>query len=306
MELYKKYRPQSLDDVVGNAETRETLAEMLSKGRMPHALLLTGSNGCGKTTVARIVAKGLGAHALDIREINSSSFRGIDTIREIEEIMKLAPVGGRCRVWIMDEVHKLSNDAQNAALKMLEDTPRRVFFILCTTDRDKLIKGILNRCSEFEMAKLTRDELRMLCERVALDEESLRAVDSDVLDELVDLADGSPRGALVLLDKLRNTPAKMHMKVLRKTAEEFNVAIDLCRALINGRPWVDVSKILKSMKDDVEKVRWSVLGYARSVLLSTKNNHRAYLIIDIFKSPFYESKDAGLAAACFEVVFSKD
>ena len=138
-ELYKKHRPKTLARVVGNKSTVEALRSMLEARTLPHTLLFHGPSGTGKTTLARIVKNELGCLPTDFHEHNSSDFRGIDFIRELRSKVNLA-AAGPCRVWIIDECHQLTRDAQNAALKILEDTPSHVYFFLCTTDPQKLIK----------------------------------------------------------------------------------------------------------------------------------------------------------------------
>ena len=158
-ELYKRFRPKSLDAVVGNGGTVAALQKFLKKGNLPHTILFKGPSGCGKTTLARILAKELGCGVLDLREYNSADFRGIDTIRDISRIMTNAPAAGNCRVFILDEAHQLSKDAQNAALKILEDTPKHVYFFICTTDPQKLIATIRSRCTEMPVDLLKLDEM---------------------------------------------------------------------------------------------------------------------------------------------------
>ncbi len=298
-ELYKKHRPRTLDRVIGNDETVAALRNMLARKSLPHTILFHGPSGCGKTTLARILAKELDCHSMDFKEINSSSFRGIDTIRDIASIMNLAPVG-TCRIWLMDEVHKLSNDAQNAALKMLEDTPEHVYFFLCTTDPQKLIKPILTRCCEMPVRSLTYKELETLTKRVARREKI--ELDGSTIDELVASAQGSARTLLVLLDKIGHLDPSDRKQAIAARLEEENEAIELCRALIKRESWSKVAGLLKNLKGDSESTRWAVLGYARAVLLGGKPNPQAFFVIQAFSNPFYDNKDAGLAAACYEAI----
>jgi DNA polymerase III gamma/tau subunit len=286
--------------MIGNNETVAALKNMLERKTLPHTILFHGPSGCGKTTLARILRDELKCHEMDFREMNCSDFRGIDSIREIIRAMTLAPVGGKCRIWLLDEVHKMTSDGQNAALKMLEDTPSHVYFFLCTTEPQKILKTILTRCCEMPVRLLDNDELEHLLKRTAKRERI--KLSNKVLDHIVEGSQGSARTALVVLDKISNLDEDERIKAIEDKLEEENEAIELCRALIKKKSWPTVAKILKNLKGEPESVRWSVLGYARSVLLSHKSAE-AYDIICAFEEPFYNSKGAGLARACFESIF---
>jgi len=305
MEIYKKYRPKTLERMVGNTETVETLKKMMLVNTLPHCILFSGPSGVGKTTAARILCMELDCNEMDLSELNCSSFRGIDTIRDIQRVMNLAPVGGKTRIWILDEFHQMTKDGQNAALKMLEDTPSHVYFFICTTDPQKLLPTVLTRCSHMPLRLLNDNEMCLLLNRV-MKKEEITLSDESVSD-LISLSAGSPRRALVLLDKIRNLPADKQQAAMESQDEEEKQAIDLCRALIKQEPWEKVAGILKKIKTEPEQVRWSVLGYARSVLLgsSGKGGHRAraYAIICAFEENLFNSKEAGLARACYEAIY---
>jgi DNA polymerase-3 subunit gamma/tau len=163
MTLYIKHRPTDLIGVKGNEDVVEALKNMLlNKESCPHSFLLSGPTGCGKTTLARIIAAELGCFGSDYKEIDSADFRGIDTIREIGKQCMYKPLESSCRVFVIDECHKMTNDAQNAFLKRLEDTPKHVYFILCTTDPSKLIPTIRGRCSQFQVKPLSEKVLLRL------------------------------------------------------------------------------------------------------------------------------------------------
>lgn len=302
-ELYKTYRPRTLKGIVGQDGAVASLQRFIEKQNIPHCILLTGPSGCGKTTIGRILKTHLDCGDADYLEINSADFKGIDTIREIRRSVNLAPISGSTRIWLIDECHKLTNDAQNALLKMLEDTPRHVYFLLATTDPQKLLKTIHTRGSEVKLKALGVPELKRVLQRV-IDKEKLTITES-VLDEIADAADGSARKALVILEQVAGlTDEAEQLQAVQATALNKDAAISLARALINPRAqWSEVAPILKELKDEPEGIRYLVLGYCRSVLLGGgKLAPRAYMIIDIFSSNFYDSKHAGLAAACWEVV----
>ena len=139
MALPIKYRPTVLKDFYGNQVLKSALGAILKRDLedIPHAMLFIGSSGCGKTTLARIVASKLDCVDAEFYELNSADVRGVDTIREVSKNMKYSPMSGSVRIWLFDEVHKMTNDAQNAMLKMLEDPPDHVYFMLATTDPQK-------------------------------------------------------------------------------------------------------------------------------------------------------------------------
>lgn len=300
-ELYKKYRPRDLRGVIGAENTVAALENMLSRGTLPHTLLFQGPSGCGKTTLARILKNRLECHDLDWKEMNCSDVRGVDSVRDIARLMHLSPTGGPCRIWLLDEVHQWTKDSQHAALKMLEDTPGHVYFLLCTTDPQKLLPTILTRCCEMPVRDLTYEELTLLVNRICRREKV--ELDEETLEEIVSSAQGSARTALVLLDKVLNLEEGERIAAVQQHLAEQNEAIDLCRALLNKKPdWRHITKILKDLKGEPESIRWAVLGYARSVLLSHKST-QAYTVIRAFEDNFYDSKAAGLARASFEAVF---
>ncbi len=304
MSLYKKYRPRTLDKVAGQVRAVATLQKFLDRGDLPHSILFTGPSGCGKTTLARILKKALDCGNADFQEINSSDHRGVEVVRDIRRYMNLSPIAGACRIWILDEAHKLTNDAQNAFLKMLEDTPDHVYFFLLTTDASKLIKAIHTRCSEIRLVPLTEAELEgLLCAVAGL--ENLKVSDK-VIGEIVEVSEGSARKALVILEQVGGFEGDAaQLQAVQASSVNKDQAIALARVLINPQAaWAPVATILKDLKDeDPEGIRYLVLAYARSVMLGGGNlAPRAFMIIDYFSENFYDSKQAGLAAACWAVV----
>ncbi|HUW44466.1 MAG TPA: AAA family ATPase, partial [Dehalococcoidia bacterium] len=257
-------------------------------------------SGCGKTTLARILKTELNCHDMDFKEMNCADFRGIDTIREISRLMHLAPTGGSVRIWLLDEVHQLSKDGQHAALKILEDTPSHVYFFLCTTDPQKLLKTIQTRCCNMPVRLLTHTEVGSLVQRVCKREKV--PISEDVLEEIVSSAQGSARTALVCLDKVLNLSEGERVEAIQQTLADENEAIELCRALIKKDTWPKVAGILKNLKGEPESIRYAVLGYARAVLLKN-TDHQAYKVICAFENNFYDSKAAGLIRASFEAIF---
>ena len=301
MALHLTHRPNTLEDFIGNASMIGALESVLSReGEIPHAFLFTGPSGCGKTTLARIVATRLGCSEYDFKELNAADFRGIDTIREVRKQVSLRPLGGKCRVWILDECHSLSGDAQNALLKLLEDTPKHVYFMLCTTNPQKLIKTIISRCMEFQVGTLPENRIVRMLEGVV--EKEGKTIPKQVLEHIAVICQGHPRRALVALDKVIDLPEEKMMRAVEQSQEEESQVIDLCRALMERKKWVEIAKILKGLKDqEPEQVRRAVLGYCNSVLLN-KESPQAYLVMERFMRPLYDTGFPGLTLACYEAL----
>ncbi len=297
MPLYLDYRPLVFDEIAGNEGTVSALKAMLKRDDRPHAFLFTGSSGTGKTTLARIVANELGAKDHDLIEMDSASCRGIDDIRQIQKQTRLQPLTSPCRVWILDEIHRATGDAQAALLKALEDTPSHVYFMLCTTDPQKLLPTIVNRCSQFKLEPLNDSEMTSLLIEIG-DAEELE-ISEEVLDRIVDTSGGSSRKALVTMDKLIGLDPGQMLQAVGGIMETDKQIIDLCRALIKKESWKTICGILDGLsKEEPEGVRRAVLGYADAVLRKG-DSARAFLILDAFESNFYDSGKAGLTRACY-------
>ncbi|MAA77606.1 MAG: DNA polymerase III subunit gamma/tau [Rhodobiaceae bacterium] len=222
--LARKYRPRIFDDMIGQEAMVQTLRNAFETGRIAHAFMLTGVRGVGKTTTARILARALnyqtaeasapnvdmpelGFHCLDIMagshvdviEMDAASATGIDDIREIIENVRYRPSAGRYKVFIIDEVHMLSNQAFNGLLKTLEEPPSHVKFVFATTEIRKVPVTVLSRCQRFDLRRLTIEETLQLLNKVCAAEGS--AFQEESLALIARAAEGSARDALSLLDR---------------------------------------------------------------------------------------------------------
>jgi len=233
-------------------------------------------------------------------EMNMANFRGIDTVRELIRNASLRPLMGDVRVWILDEIQSGTKDAQQALLKLLEDAPKHSYFLLATTDPDKLLPTIRSRCAIFKTSPLSDRVMLKLLNRIS-DAEDKQVPDS-VLDQIVKDSVGHPRAALVMLDKIIDLPQDRMLKAVEKVAAEENQAIDLCRALLRKDKWQKVRELVKGLEtEDPESLRRMVLAYCSTVMLN-EDNPRAYLILDAFRNPFYDTGKAALILACYEAV----
>jgi len=219
----RKWRPQTFEEVVGQTHVARTLTNAIRQGRIAHAYLFSGMRGVGKTTMARILAKSLNCESAvkgptvtpcqdcpscraitagqsaDVIEIDGASNRGIDEVRELREVVKYAPMAGKYRIYIIDEVHMLTKEAFNALLKTLEEPPSHVVFIFATTEDHKIPSTILSRCQHFRFKRITRQEIITQLERI-IREEGIR-ITGPGLGMIAKAADGSLRDALSFLDQ---------------------------------------------------------------------------------------------------------
>ena len=225
--LYRKYRPQDFDEVVGQEAIVRTLKNAISSGQVRQAYLFAGPRGTGKTSLARILAKGLNCvqgptptpdkvcnpcvtiangNSLDEIEMDAASQRGIDDIREIRERVVLQPAEGRYKVYILDEAHQLTDAAWNALLKLIEEPPPHLVFVFCTTDLSKVLPTVRSRCQTFVFARPRLPELVRLLRRVA-DGEEIQVPDQ-ALALVARGARGSFRDAVSTLDQLASATEK--------------------------------------------------------------------------------------------------
>jgi len=305
IELYRKHRPSDFSAVVGQTEAVAALQAMLKRKAFPHSFLFTGPSGTGKTTLARIVASKLECGSGDLVELNAADTRGIDTIRDIARRVHSYAMGGKSRIWIIDEAGKLSNDAQTALLKVLEELPSHAYVFLCTTDPQKLIPTIKNRCTEIRLVDISSDNLKQLLRTVAKSEGI--TLTREVGEKIIDTCNGSARLALVLLNKIAGIEDEdERIEAIARGSTQAE-AIELARCIFGFKTtWPDAAKILSTVQDEPEAVRYLILGYARSILLKGGNMvGRAAQVIEIFQFNTFDSKNAGLALMVFRAMSLK-
>ena len=288
--LYRRWRPQDFDTLVGQQAVKTALSNALASGRIAHAYLFAGPRGTGKTSTARILAKALNceqgptAHpcgvctnceritagtSMDVFEIDAASNRGIEEIKTLREQLAFAPVNGRYKVYIIDEVHMLTTEAFNALLKTLEEPPAHVIFILATTDPHKIPATIHSRCQRFDFRRVTVEEITEHLAMVAQKSDIL--ADVDALRLIAIQSEGGMRDALSLLDQC----GVMTRHITAATVREVLgiVGRETLRELVQAIGRQDLSATLAKLNflleqgKDVRQVLTEVAEYLRALLL---------------------------------------
>ena len=256
MNLYNKYRPYNLATVCGQEQVKKPLALMVQSGDIPHSFLFTGPAGTGKTTVARILASMVnctdgpkvdyaaddpvvqaiisGKTNIDVYEMDAASNRGIDQIKSLREKAYNVPMEMRRKVYIIDECHQLTPEAWNALLKILEEPPSHAMFILCTTERRKVIETIQSRCVCFEFRSLVMDDVVKQLRNIASAEKI--DIEDDAIRMIASVGRGSLRTSISKLEKLRQCQERITSKLvstLLGTTSRQTIA-DYIDAVIDG------------------------------------------------------------------------
>jgi DNA polymerase-3 subunit gamma/tau len=302
-ELYKKYRPSTLSEVVGNSSVIGVLSGFFEKENVPQFLMFTGPSGCGKTTLARVVKDALGCKGTDYQEIDASSDNGINMVRKIRPVASSLPLHGESRVFIIDEAHEMTKQAQNAALKLLEDTPKQTYVIFCTTDPSKLLKTVKTRATELKVAPLSSKELQGLLLDISKKEDI--KLSKELGKKILEHSDGSPRQALVHLNAVRYVEdSKDQIAMITGEVKGTNT-YDLCKLICKKNvTWPEICKALKLFQGDPEGCRLAVLGYCKSILLN--GSTWVVPIMEEFEENLYANKFSGLCLQFYRAWASKN
>ena len=289
LALYRKYRPQTFDDVVGQEHIVRTLKNQINSHRVAHAYLFTGSRGTGKTSIAKIFARAVNCEtpvngsacgtceackkmhegtAINIIEMDAASHNGVDNIREINEEVKYTPAVGKYKVYIIDEVHMLSIGAFNALLKTLEEPPTHVIFILATTDPQKIPVTILSRCQRFDFKRIAAKEIEHSL-RSYMDKENID-IEDKALAYIARIADGGMRDALSILEQsisfYFDETITMEKVLYLVGAVDSSILFDMIYAIMGQ----NATKVL-ALCDEVNKQGRSIRQFASDLLEHSRN-----------------------------------
>lgn len=304
MTFYLKYRPQKLEDL-DITIVRESLIEIVKSGEIPHALLFAGPRGTGKTSAARILAKIINCDPtsrdasrgkpcnkceqcisitngsnMDVIEMDAASNRGIDDIRALRDVVKLAPSKAKAKVYIIDEAHMLTTEASNALLKTLEEPPSHVYFILATTNPEKLIETIKSRTTLISFTKATTTETKRSLQRIIKSEKLI--IKDEELEKIINLSKGSFRDAVKILEQYSKD------KNFLKNQKSFD-SETFINALLDKNSKSSLPEIEKAIINgiSIDNITYEILNNLQQKLLVTKDKNLIILIELILQSQEY-------------------
>ena len=282
LSLYRKYRPASFDDLIGQDEIVQSLKNITQSGKVAHAYLFSGSRGVGKTSTARIFAKALQTDEKDIYELDAASNRKIENFRELSESVYSLPFASKYKVYIIDEVHMLTKEAFNAFLKTLEEPPAHVIFILATTDTQKVPDTVRSRCLEFNFKKASFKSIKETVKNIA--EEEGFNIGDDAISLISFLAEGSFRDALGILQKtLSYTEGKditLQDVETANAAPAFSLALNFLESLAQSKAQSALDLLQKAQNAGIDffVLQNVTLELLRHVLLLRLNpSHKSNL-----------------------------
>lgn len=303
MALYRKYRSRSLDDIVGQSHVTDILKREIETGQIAHAYLLTGPRGVGKTSIARILAHEINkipytdeSEDLDIIEMDAASNRGIDSVRELREKAMIAPSRAAKKVYIIDEVHMMTKEAFNALLKILEEPPEYVVFILATTDFNKLPDTIISRTQRYHFHTIPAEKVADHMAMIA-DKEGFK-ISKDALTLIAERGGGSLRDSLSLLDQVRHSAEPGAEITTKQTESVLGLATgEEIRTLLDALTSRKATSILSSLKAIQDRgVSATTLASQLIVAVTAELSATPHLValleglMETMKSPYPDTK----------------
>ena len=325
LALYRKYRPRTFDEVIGQDHIVKTLINQIKLDKISHAYLFTGSRGTGKTSTAKIFAKAINCQNskngspclecetckaldktnIDVLEIDAASNNGVDEIRDLREKVKYPPVVGKFKVYIIDEVHMLSTSAFNALLKTLEEPPAHTVFILATTEVHKLPATILSRCLRFDYKLVSLEDLTSLLKKI-LDDEKV-TYDEQAVNVIARAGEGSVRDTLSIADRCVSFAGSelTYQKVLSVLGvSEREVLIKMTNQILSknvGEALVELDKVLSQGKSPLVFAN-DLISYFRDLLLVNTLGEGSREIVVVKDDVFAEMKKQAISENYAEIL----
>jgi len=316
-DLYHKYRPQRFEELSGHAAIVKSIKNAIAAKDPPQSFLLCGESGTGKTSTARIIAlaincldKGadgepclkcqpckviLSGNCVDVVEKNAADHRGIDAIREIAGTMSSMGMQLQNKVYIFDEAHGLTKEAQSSMLKVLEEAPKGIFIILCTTHPEKLLLTVKNRCQIFKFKPLTRDDTIKLLTEVC----TYEGVDiaPTTIEKIADVSHGTPRNALVYLQQVLQLDTRDEQEIATLLETEEAGGEDLYQffsVFAKGATWLGIVEAYTEVQNmGAPALGMCLAGHFRKKLLACKNAELSWVyadLLELFVVPFDDGK----------------
>ena len=319
--LYRKYRPKTYGEVVGQEHIVQTLKNAVAMNMISHAYMFSGPRGSGKTSMARLLAKAVNCknpkdgepcnkcgacgeinenRAIDLIEIDAASNRGIDEMRDLKEGIKFAPTTLSYKVFVIDEAHQLTKEAANALLKTLEEPPSHAIFILATTEVQKMIPTIASRCQRFDFRKITASEITKKLEKVAKLEDA--KIEKEALQLIALSSEGSLRDALSLLDKVLtfHLGSDIKKEITSEAVRDLLGIVDLnligefARLVLEKNAGGAIEFLNKNLEEgtDPHEFAKSIVRYLRQALVLKINPQLESMLADSFtKEQFARLKE---------------